>query len=938
MAEDREQPTAKSFADVLNFPKRLGFLDEHTRIPLGPWGPWDGAAAILGLGLTGWGMYIWFDDGYARWICIYGVLLTGVVTFAARQIPISRPATRYRLLWALNCFIGTQSRAAVSGKRDPWKSPPKAVIDNLVFTKGGVYADFILAEQPSGMQRLAARRAIADDHRPLVRQLPSGIVFWGVSPRMDRKRLQQRMLAGREDQPRWIREVREWEHYLDNNPYYEHVFGVRVPVDAGMAGRSAAGSVAKLTSAVIGRDQDAPDSLEALREVVAQIQQKIPEKFAPRPATPQQIMWLYERRWTLGALNRPFPHDPGGPRRLSAKDFAWMMPIEFDEGDQQRRKEHRSWWRRWFPSFKPMLVLRGPACESYQSMLAVAEVPRGGLSFPGAEILQLAYDVEISADVDWYQHVSITTREQELAAVDRAQRNLEDQSFQMSGTRDADLARRYAAGEEYENALNASQLERGVHWTTTLAVGAATAADLTDAVQQLKTHFAEDLATVLSARHGAQASLWQLGQPGSEGNAPRSQFKQPTTTEEWARYAPLVGSPLGHDTGILFATNLSTKRPRPVLLDFEGFKERRGAPGMLFLGPPGGGKSQGCKRVTDGLIKRGHQASIVDPGTLGEWIPALAHHGDRVLVINPYHSRWSLDGLRIFPREHAVEHTLDHMLPMMGMDAVSAPARQFGRLLRPDDRVAESLGGLVRYFKSLDRAAYAEYEELADSLIYFSEKDYLRAMFDESLPVPPVAEKDAVIWQMAGQELPSTSETDQVHLYKRQTPRARAGLAIYGMIASLTRLSYTGPNRRPGAFGFLVTEEAREYFASPVGRKDAERMGNQGRKERYGLLGISQYIEHFDGIGIQNLPMRMVTPFKPTDIDYATEAFKKLGIDPKEYPEVLQTRVQPGRGLGYLFDDLGRVGLVDMLPPVQQELVAAFDTRDMEVQGEQWAA
>ena len=220
MAEDREQPTAKSFADVLNFPKRLGFLDEHTRIPLGPWGPWDGAAAILGLGLTGWGMYIWFDDGYARWICIYGVLLTGVVTFAARQIPISRPATRYRLLWALNCFIGTQSRAAVSGKRDPWKSPPKAVIDNLVFTKGGVYADFILAEQPSGMQRLAARRAIADDHRPLVRQLPSGIVFWGVSPRMDRKRLQQRMLAGREDQPRWIREVREWEHYLDNNPYY----------------------------------------------------------------------------------------------------------------------------------------------------------------------------------------------------------------------------------------------------------------------------------------------------------------------------------------------------------------------------------------------------------------------------------------------------------------------------------------------------------------------------------------------------------------------------------------------------------------------------------------------------------------------------------------------------------------------------------------------
>lgn len=274
MAED-QQETAKSFADVLNFPKRLGFLDEHTRIPLGPWGPWDGAAAILGLGLTGWGMYVWFYDGYARWIAMFGMMFTAMATYAARQIPISRPSPRYRMLWVLNCFIGTQSRAAVSGKRDLWKSPPKAVIDNLVFTKGGVYADFILAEQPSGMQRFAARRAIAADHRPLVRQLPSGIVFWGVSPRVDTKRLQQRMIAGREHQPRWIREVREWEPFLAENLFYEQVFGVRVPVDAGMAGRSAAGSVAKLTSAVIGRDQDAPDSLDALREVVAQILGKL---------------------------------------------------------------------------------------------------------------------------------------------------------------------------------------------------------------------------------------------------------------------------------------------------------------------------------------------------------------------------------------------------------------------------------------------------------------------------------------------------------------------------------------------------------------------------------------------------------------------------------------------------------------------------------------
>ncbi|MHA7658452.1 ATP-binding protein [Mycobacterium sp. ML2] len=937
MAERREHLTAKSFADVLNFPIRLGYLDNQTRIWLGPWGPWDGGVAIVGAGVTGWAMYHWFDAGYARWIFMWGLLVTGVLTYLARQIPISRPTPRYRLLWLLNCFIGAQSRADITGKRDLWKSPPRAIVDNLVFTKGGIYADFILAEQASGMQPFDVRRVTAAQHRPLVRELPSGAVFWGMSPIVDPNRLLQRMLAGREDQTRWLREVREWADYVEDNPFYEPVFGVRIPIDAGLQGRTAVGGLAKLTSTIIGRDQDAPDSLEALRDLATRFQKKIPEQFAPTPATPQQIMWLYERHWTLGARNRPFPHGQAGPRRLTGDDFASMMPIEFDEGDQQTRKQHHWWWRRWWPSFVPMLVLRGPAGASYQTMLPVAELPRGGLSFPGAEILQSAYDVNIDADVDWYQHVAVVPRERELAAVERAQRNLDDQAFQTSGAKDADLVRRYAAGEEYEQALSASQLELGVHSTTVLAVGASSAGDLTNAVQQLKTHFAEELGTVLSARAGAQSSLWQIGQPGSENNAPRSQFKQPTTTEQWARYAPLASSPLGHDKGILFAENLATRRRRPVLLDFEGFKDRRGAPGMLWIGPPGGGKSLSCKRVTDALIKRGHQASIIDPGTLGEWIPALAHHGERVLVINPYSNRWSLDGLRIFPRQNAVEHTLDHLLPMMGLDAVSAPARQFARLLRPDDRVAESLGGLVRYFKGLSRAEYAEYEELADSLIYFSEKDYLRAMFDENLPVPPIGEKDAVIWQMAGQELPTTSETDEVHLYRRQSPRARAGLAIYGMIAGLTRMAYTGPNRRQGAFGFLVTEEAREYFASPVGRKDAERMGNQGRKERYGLLGISQYLEHFDGIGIQNLPMRVLTPFKPTDREYAKASFRRLGIDPDEYEEVLHTQVQPGRALAYLFDDLGRIGLVNLLPPIQPALVEAFDTRDMEVQGD-WAA
>ncbi|MGV7724214.1 ATP-binding protein [Mycobacterium kansasii] len=930
LVDDEMDSTAQVFADVLDFPIYVSQLDDNTRILFGPWRGWDFATALIGVGLTCAGIYFGFESGYAAWIGVLGFTATAGLTYLARQIPISRPSPWYRMWWLLNCVIGTQRRAATEGARDPWVSPPKAVIDNLVFTRGGVYAEFLLADQPGGMLPYEVKRGVAEAHRPLVRQLPSGMVLWGMSPCIDPMRMKQRLLGGLSHQDRWVHEARQWDNYFDDNPFYEQVFGVRIPVDAGMAGRSGAGAIAKATQVLVGRDHDAPETLEGYRAIVEEILGKIPEQFHATAATPRQIQWLYERHWTRGAQDRPFPHGTGGPRRLGPGDFA-CIPAQFDEGDQQGRKRLRSWLRRRLPSMKPVLrIATGGAADSYQACLTVSQLPRGGLAYPRAEFLLSPYDVDVNAQVDWYQHVCTRTREQELVRVDRAQRNMEDQAFHLSGVRasNTDLGRRYDAAERYRAALNESQLERATESTTVIAVGSACYADTAHAVQQLKTHFAEELDTALTCRRGTQIALWQLGHPGSEARAPRSQFKQPTTTDQWSRFSPLVSGQLGHETGILLARNLATRLPSPVFVDLEGTVGRRGAPGMLFIGASGGGKSEAAKRVTDGLLKRGHQASIIDPGTMKEWVPALAHHGDRVAVIDPTGTQWSMDGLRIFPPDKAVEHTLDHLLPMMGYEANSAVARQMRRLLRPDDRVAESLGGLVRYLNSLGRHEYAEYAELADTLTYWSEMDYLRAMFDELLPVPPIADKDAIIWLTADLELPDIAETDELHLYKRQTARARAGLAIYGMIAALTRLTYTDPaRRRRDAFGWFVAEEARTYFASPVGRKDAKRIATQGRKEHYGLLGISQHVEDFDAIGRQELPMRVITPFKPTERDYARESFKKLGIDPAEYPEVLDTRTVDGHGYAYFLDDLGRAGLVDLLHPVQPELAQAFDTR-----------
>ncbi|WP_236728553.1 ATP-binding protein [Mycolicibacterium obuense] len=717
-------------------------------------------------------------------------------------------------------------------------------------------------------------------------------------------------------------------------PFYEQVFGIRVPVDSGAAGRSGVGGLAKAATVVAGRDPDDPRSLAGYQEMSASILSKIPAEFNARPATPRQIHWWYRRRLAIGAVNDPFPHGAGGPERLTEADFAPVVPAHFDCGDQEARKKDRRWWRRMVPSLAAVLVIRGAQrLDSFQSMLAVAQIPRGGLAYPRAEYLLAVYDVDTPADIDWIQHISTRPAEQALTRIDRAQRNLDDQAFQRAGRRssDSDLIERYSSAEEYNAKLRASKLEREVEATTVIAVGARSRAELDGACQLLQTHFAEDLDMTLSRRRGsAQIGLWQTGLAGSEERSPRSQFSQPATTTDWARFSPLVSSKLGHDTGILFARNLSTRRPTPVLIEPEGASRRRQVPGMLFYGPPGGGKSQGAKRVVNGLIARGNQCSILDPGSNPEWVRALAHLGDRVAVLDPTRGQVSVDGLRIFRREIAVERTLDHLLPMMGVEPDAEIARQLRFLLRPDQRVAESMGALVRYLNSLQGSAYKEYAELAARLDMWANIDYLRAMFDESLPIPPIAEKDAVIWLTGDLELPTTSQTEDLHLYKRQTARARAGLAIYGMIAGLTRESYTGPNRRPGKFGWFVAEEARAYFASPVGREDATELITQGRKQRYGLIGIAQHVEYFDGIPTKDLPTRVITPFKASAREEATEEFKRIGIDPDEYPEVLNLRTAEGHGYAYMIDDAGSTGLIDILQPVQPELRQAFDTRGLE--------
>jgi hypothetical protein len=232
------------------------------------------------------------------------------------------------------------------------------------------------------------------------------------------------MLEGYTDRDQWVDEVRDWDSFLQIEPFYEQI-SLRIPVDAGMVGRSGVGGVAKAATVIIGRDPTTrsrwPDTAGWSRTSWARSRE-----FAAVAATPRQIHWLPGTG--TGGVQGAVPHDAGGPDRLTAQDFQAIAP-DIDLGDQH-------------PPREPVVVAPGAALlrpvlrtrtgdgpSSYQTMMPVSQLPRGGLAYPRAELLLSLYDVDVDdADVDWFQHVTIRSAEKALTRVDRAQRNLNDQS------------------------------------------------------------------------------------------------------------------------------------------------------------------------------------------------------------------------------------------------------------------------------------------------------------------------------------------------------------------------------------------------------------------------------------------------------------------------------------------------------------------------------
>ncbi len=933
---------------------------------------WVAAPAAVGLTATFVATMQALDAGHSRAVLFTGLILTGIVCGIGAIIPHGRPGLSFRAkaLWRT-----VRPVAVVSTDRGA-PGPPEQVIGNLRFTAHGVYADYLVTGLRYYLQSTKWRTGVADRHRDLARELPSGTWIYGLSVPQDQRQLLRAMMHGHHDRGEWARACRLLQPVLAAENPRARLYWLSIPVDGGRGGHSPVGQATKMRDWIAGRDKESASSLAAYHALAADIVSAIPEEFAPVPVSEDMISWFWARTAFRGSYDRPLPHRRTGSVNGADTDptgtdpAAAAAPVAlFDDGDQSHRPP-RPAGLGWLPSWKSVLRVHDPAGsipDSYQAILPVVDMPKEGIVFPGSEFLDALDDLDTGAVFDFAIHLQIRNRETEFLRNDRAKGNLSDQFEQRGDVRNGDqeLAKTWRQLAEYNRLLNASADERPIEAAFLIAVGAPEPDTLDYSIKRLREELSNSGHIVVRNYRGAQARLWGAFSPGYPlHRSAVSHFTHPTTTGKWSRFVPLTSSAVGNTTGILLGFNQSNALNAAVLLDLPGTARRNHNPVIVASGAPGYGKSYAAKHITQAEIQRGAQAFIVDPGT--EWATALGGRPNTA-VIDMAGVDFGCDPLRIFPAEVAGGYWLDYLLPMMGLDPRSTAAARLRTLLAPAARRQlgiTSTAALIDYLAAIQApttgadtrppAVTALAEELRGVLISlqsWATHDFTRAIFDPRLPVPDLATLDVTVWLTGSLDLPTAEEMATPHLHAGLSERKLASVAIYGMLVRLARLSFFANTEH---FGLIVLEEAGALLNSRAGADDAHLISRRARKTFTGMLIITQDpIADLALMGDQFITQQLIMPFE--DEALARKVVTLAGIKLTDHPDIEEHFLaqpaaeemrdptafdtedhRPGvgggprrgdrEGIGFFVDEFRRPAPIRVIRQPDPQIHAAFDT------------
>ncbi len=837
------------------------------------------------------------------------------------------------------------------------RTPTRSLAANLRWTRSGaVWADWILDGLPYGLRPLKDKHTVRGLHQALIRALPGESLLLGVCSGLDPAAVVERMLetVALDEHPEWVAECQATLATLDEIGPGQRIFWLSVPLAADRPSDRAVEPLRAATADLrdrLGLPRAGVPEQEVRRrlEQAGRIEAAIPSPFQPRPATAAQMIWLQQH-----ALRRGLFQDPELPAtgtlemdgtQLSPRGASGLSEPLLDEGgitDLPKGKRGNPLRRRYVKVLDT--ATPGPGRDaSYQALLALADVPDGGMVFPGSELIGRID--ESGLDVDWALRLHVRSSATVSIANQRALRNLNEQYGQRSGelSHGLNMLDRVAQDlADYVATLEGDKLEVEAQATVIFCVAGPTADSATAQASSLADYLS-DSGYRLAQPLGYQEELWWAMTPGVPASRVVREFAQITTSRALAATVPLASVTLGDSRGSALALNIAhgpllapsvTCGPTSVVLhDLEGAIDRDVSGSLAIAGELGSGKSVTLKKLAGDVSDRGGRVIAADRTVMGEWADWAASIGNAV-VVDVSDPVLSLDPLRVFGPRIGARITQTFLTPLLNVAPTSERGVLLSDVLDPAYLAEHGITGLGQLQRHLQHdCQLPDAVEVARLLNVFARKDFGRVIFDDTVPALQLSEP-VVIVRTHTLQLPSREELEHAHLFENMGVEKIFGRAVYALIAALARQVCFAERDRLGLF---VVDEAHSVTISPEGEREIVDFVRDGRKHDAAVaLGSHDPEADFGSPTLRGLiPTRIL--MRHRDLTLARRGLAWLDLDPDDEAllALVRTDMSPVSGDGVplhrrgeclIRDSSGNVGRGKVMPPARPARLAAVLT------------
>jgi hypothetical protein len=634
--------------------------------------------------------------------------------------------------------------------------------------------------------------------------------------------------------------------------------------------------------------------LRRLAERAEQLQARLCELLAARPASPLELQWLMRRAFCRGLGEPPLDrlHEPRG-LLLGETGERQLAPLE---GDTQR------WFDGLLEEESRALRVESQLGEGWQAQLTLGALPEQTV-FPGEHAELMFAPVE---SLPFAIDLSLTARFlSNDRAVRIARRRVQD-ADQIAGAESdgeqgvSDLA--YRRTQQARDLLDYLQLPTRpplLRATLAIAIGAASRTQLEERVEACRRAYAD---IHLHRPLGDQQRLFFQHLPGQRTRI--RGYEDTLTIEQVGAMMPAATHTVGSRRGFHLGHTLSGSR-QPVRFDLHEGSQRNRNTAILSIGALGSGKTTLAQKLQyEGFLQG---ARVVDCDPKGDHtlhlLDEVAPHAE-VIELQPKDAlRGMLDPLRIAPeamrRDAAVSFLCD-LLP-----AGVEPAWQVAVIAAVDRVLGLTCPNCSEVVRALLDGDPAEVQ-VGRALEVYARSGITQLGFaDSQLTLPEIGDAQVTyipIRDLPGPE-PGTPRAEHTH-------SERVGQQIVRLIAMFAMHLLA---REPGRLKLFAFDEGWRLLKDPVGRTLLTSLQRMGRSERAVPIVSTQLVTDAlvgERESLENL-LGATFVFGMRSPAEAARALALLGLDPHD-KQALELLLELDGGRCLMRDHYGRVEAVQV--------------------------